>query len=99
MYKRIVLLVLATATGPTAAQQARPDPADPKAKVPAIEHRSAFEGYRSYAEPEVSRWREMNEEVGKVGGHLGIVRRHGDAAKPAGKPSASPAQGGHEGHK
>jgi len=100
MHKAVFFLVAAVAAGLATAQQPRPDPGEPKAKVPVIEHRSAFEGYRRYTEPEVSGWREMNEEVGRVGGHVGIARgQRGDAAKPGAKPSASPAQGGHEGHK
>jgi hypothetical protein len=99
MHKAVFFVVAAAAAGLAAAQQPRPNPGDPKAPVPAIEHRSAFEGYRRYTEPEVSGWREMNEEVGRVGGHVGIVRGQRDAQKPGAKPSASPAQGGHEGHK
>lgn len=97
MYKRIVLLLAASAAATAAAQQPqRPDPGNPGARVPAIEHRSAFEGYRRYADPEVAGWREMNQEVGRVGGHLGIVRGQGEAAKPGAK---APAQAGHGGHK
>ncbi len=93
MYKELVLLLAATAAMSAGAQPPRPEPADPKARVPSVEYRSAFEGYRRYAEPEVTGWREMNEEVGRVGGHLGIVR---EAAKPGAK---APAQAGHGGHK
>lgn len=97
MHKRIVLLIAATAAATAGAQQPqRPDPGDPGSKVPVVEHRSAFEGYRRYVEPEVAGWREMNQEVGRVGGHLGIVRRQGEAAKPEPK---DPAQAGHGGHK
>jgi len=77
MYKQ-VLFALAAATAGSAAAQARPDPADAKAKAPSVEHRSAFEGYKPYAEPELAPWRAVNEEVRQVGGHLGIVR----ASKP-----------------
>ena len=52
MFKRIVLLLAVNAAATASAQQPQqPDPRDPAARVPAIEHRSAFEGYRSYAEP------------------------------------------------
>ena len=78
MYKQM-LFALAAAIAGSAAAQARPDPADAKAKAPPVEYRSAFEGYRPYAEPELAPWRAVNEEVRRVGGHLGIVR----TSKPA----------------
>ena len=63
----------------------RPDPRDPRAKAPRAEYRSAFEGYRPFAEPEAHDWRKSNEEV----------------AKPStGKPQPEkPAAPGHEGHR
>jgi hypothetical protein len=98
MHKALFFVIAATTAGPAAAQQPRPDPGDPKTKVPAVEHRSAFESYRRHTEPEVSGWREMNDEVGRIGGHLGMHRQ--GTAKPAAKTPATPAaQGGHEGHK
>lgn len=93
MYKGIAFALAATVAGAAAAQSAaKLDPADPKARVPTVEHRSVFEGYRRYAEPEVSGWREANEEVGRVGGHVGM-HRQGGATKPAPKP---PAHGEHK---
>ena len=79
MYKQM-LFALAAATAGSAAAQARPDPADAKAKAPPVEYRSAFEGYKPYAEAELAPWRAVNEEVRRVGGHLGILR----TSKPAG---------------
>jgi hypothetical protein len=79
MHKRICfVLAVATAGATAAAEPRRPDPRDPKAKAPPVEYRSAFEAYRSYAEPELAPWRAVNDEVRKAGGHLGIVR----ASKP-----------------
>jgi hypothetical protein len=57
--------------GLAVAQDGRPDPRDPKAKSPPVEYRSAFEGYRRYAEPELRDWREVNEEVRNAAGHAG----------------------------
>jgi hypothetical protein len=88
----VFVLAAVAAGGVTAQQPQRPDPADPKTRVPGVEHRSAFEGYQRYAEPEVSGWRERNEEVGRVGGHVGM-HRQGGASKPAPKP---PAHGEHK---
>ena len=41
----------------------RSDPRDPKVKVPPVEFRSAFDGYRPYAEPELRDWRKSNADV------------------------------------
>ena len=83
--------------GLAVAQGAKPfDPRDPKAKVPAVEFRSAFEGYRPYAEPELRDWRKSNEEVGAAGGHAGHRPAPESPAQPAEK--RKPA-GHHEGHK
>ena len=81
MYRRICIALAALAAGNAVAQEARrPDPADPKAKVPPVEYRSAFAGYRPYAEPQVAPWRESNESVKK---------------KPAAKPPAGDEHRGH----
>ena|SRR5687767_7515194 len=78
----------------------RSDPRDPKAKVSPVEFRSAFEGYRPYAEPDLRDWRKSNEEVGAAGGHAGHRSGQGpgsETSKPqTGKPETS---GGHGGHK
>ena len=62
--------------------------ADPAAQVPPISYRSAFEGYVPYREQPLAPWREVNDEVGRVGGHVGIFRSgghagHGTPSKPA----------------
>src|SRR5688572_5397316 len=51
--------------------EGRSDPRHPNAKVPPVEFRSAFEGYRPYADQELRDWRKSNEEVGATGGHAG----------------------------
>ena len=102
----LVLAVLAVAAGAAHAQsERRPNPTDPQAKVPSVGFRSAFEGYRPFAEPEARDWRRSNEEVGKAGGHAG--HRPGQGAgqqtfKPQpGKPESGgrPANQGDGGHK
>jgi hypothetical protein len=80
----------------------RPDPRDPGASVPPVEFRSAFEGYRPYAEQDLRDWRKSNEEVGAAGGQGGHRPGQGpgtQTSKPQpGKPESSGGQG-HEGHK
>ena len=55
--------------GTAVAQDGRPGPLDPKAKVPPVEFRSAFAGYRPFADRELANWRKANEEVGAAGRH------------------------------
>ena len=83
--------------GLAVAQGAKPtDPRDPRAKVPPVEFRSALDGYRPYAEPELRDWRKSNEEVGAAGGHAGHRAGPERPAQPAEK--RKPAEH-HEGHK
>jgi len=81
----------------------RSDPRDAKAKAPPVEFRSAFEGYRPYAEHDLRDWRKSNEEVGAAGGHAGQRPGQGpggETSKPQpGKPESSGGHGGHGGHK
>lgn len=101
MHKRICFALAVAAAGAGAmagatAQEARPDPADPRTKVPPLVYRSAFEDFRRHAETEVAPWREVNEEAARAGAHAA----HGAPAADAGKaPQAkreAPA-GGHAG--
>jgi hypothetical protein len=98
MNKSFAFALAATFAASAAAQApARPDPAEPKAAKAAPRYESAFTGYRPYVDPEVARWREVNDEVGRLNGHLGHVPEQASGvAKPAAKP---PAQGGHGAHK
>jgi hypothetical protein len=61
MQRWIVIALAARAAGASAEE--RPDPAQPDAKVPALEYRSAFEGFRAYGEQKVAPWRESNQGV------------------------------------
>ena len=64
-----------------AADRAAPPAADANARVPETKYNSAFTGYRPYREQQLAPWRELNDEVHKAGGHIGIVG--GAAGKPA----------------
>ena len=96
MLKSICFTLTALVAGSAVAQSsARSDPADSKAIVPARPYESAFKGYRPYVDPVVARWRESNEEVGRIGGHAG----HAPGAAPAGGAAAQPAKPpAHTGH-
>ncbi|MGH8635567.1 MAG: hypothetical protein ACREUX_20820 [Burkholderiales bacterium] len=71
-------------------QSAATHPGDPAARVPQTSYRSAFEGYVPYREQALVPWREINDEVARIGGHAGIFRatvhgghEHATVAKPA----------------
>jgi hypothetical protein len=85
-----------------AQQQTSADPkvTDPAAHVPQVTYRSAFDNYVPYREQAIAPWREVNEEVARVGGHTGIFRgaghgMHGQSA-PAKPPAGEPASGATE---
>jgi hypothetical protein len=68
------------------------------------DHASALKAYRPYRDAERSGWREVNDEVGRVGGHIGILKAESDegAAAPSGQQDGAPPmprtpshQGGH----
>jgi hypothetical protein len=93
MLKTTCCLVLATCVAGSAAAQTatRPDPADPKAAVPARPYEPVFKDYRPYVDPEVSRWRQSNEEMGRLGGHVGHVpKAQGATPKPAARAVTKP---------
>ena len=74
--KKLLLYGLAASVAGCAAapEPARPNPSDPKAAAPATTYRSAFEGYTAFRDQEPADWRQLNEEVDKAGGHVGIMR-------------------------
>ena len=91
--------VLLFAGAAAAQQHGRPDPRDPRAKAPAVEYRSALEGYRPYAEPELRDWRKSNEEVGAAGGHAGHRPGQGPGAQTTKPQPGTPAPRSHGDHK
>lgn len=89
----------ASASAPRAAASTRPDPADPKAQVPAALYLSPLRAYQGFAETPVAPWRETNERVRQRGGWRAYAREP-DAAQAASQPAAAakPAASGHSGH-
>lgn len=65
---------------------ARTNPAAADAAVPAVKYESAFAGYTPYRDEKLAPWREVNDEVARVGGHIGIVGGAGHAGHGAAKP-------------
>lgn len=82
MQHRHWIWLAALAAGNAGAQSAtRPDPADPAVRVPKTVHQSAFEDYRNHDLSKQVPWRAANEEVGRVGGHVGILREQAPPKK------------------
>ena len=99
MTKAVLFLPALVVAGVVAAENAeRPNPNDPKAKVPPIEYRSAFEGYRPFSDQEAADWRKANEEVGAAGGHAGHRPGQGPG-RPTSKPQPGQPDKEHGGHK
>lgn len=94
MIRVIAFATLATIAQLAAAQQRAPaHPADPAAPAPAVRYESALSGYRGFREEELVSWRDANDEVARIGGHVGIVGGAGrgvSATKPA-APAAGTA--------
>jgi len=85
---------------PAAAQQpSRAHPADPRAVAPSPEYASAFDGYQPFRDEKLASWREVNDEAGRVGGHLGIFgganahAGHGVAQSVKTPTASAPAAG------
>ncbi len=64
------------------------DPANPAAPAPAIHYQSAFTGYQPYSEEKISSWREVNDQVTIVGGHVGALKNNNDATSQPSAPDA-----------
>lgn len=96
MLRTTCFALAACFAGSAAAQNpARPDPADPKASAPVRPYVSAFEGYRPYDDPEIARWRAVNEEMGRLKGHAGHIPAGAPAKAGAATPPVSPADARH----
>lgn len=80
------LLSCAAAWAQATAAPPRPDPADAQAATPALQHRSAFAGYRRLgAESPPLAWRDANDTVERIGGWRAYAR---EAQAPAPAPAA-----------
>jgi len=75
----------------SAGAQSVANPADPAVTVPPARYDSAFAGFAPYREQKLAPWREVNDEVARVGGHVGVLRSdRGGTAKPPAAPRTIP---------
>ena len=88
-YKIVLAAVLPLVALSAHAQQALPNAADAGAAVPAVHYESVFKSYQPFRESEIAKWRELNEEVSRAGGHVGILGGAGHADHGRGKPPTS----------
>jgi len=96
MKNAFIAVIALAAHGPLAAAQpaaSNTNPADPAAPVPALQYESAFTDYRGFRETPLVPWRDVNDEVARIGGHLGIVRSQGNRNDHV-TPKANMKQGG-----
>lgn len=97
--RRVLFAVPALlAAGMAAAQNADRNPLDPRAKVPAVEFHSAFEGYRPFADQEQRDWRKANQEVREAGAPAGHKPGQGSGASSPKPQPGLPGASGHQGH-
>jgi hypothetical protein len=98
--RTLAALALAGATAVAYAQTPAP-PRERAAAPPA--YQSAFEGYRPYVEEPPAPWRQVNDTVERVGGHVGVLRAEEATARPSGTepapaPAREPKEPGHDAH-
>lgn len=79
-----------------AASTAASSPAMASSAARASPYRSAFDGYRSFAEQPLTPWREANDVVKNVGGWQAYARE-GQGEVPAGADNAAAMPKGHAG--
>lgn len=79
------------------------DPSDPAAAAPTMRYRSAFDGYERWRDGDKAPWRDTNEAVGRMGGHMGHMEHAPPEAQGGDQPQAGaaepPAGGRHQHHK
>lgn len=73
----------------SAAPMVRPDPLDPKARVPALSYESSFSRYRRFSDDKAVSWRDANDTVGRIGGWRAYAREAQAPAAPTANSTTS----------
>lgn len=74
-------------------KQNTPDPLDANAPAVEVRYESAFKTFRSPVEERQTPdkvWRSANEEMGKLGGHMGHMQSSGEKPQPAASAGSAP---------
>ena len=71
MTNRLLFLLSAAIAAGCAQRAADPEPAMATGKEPALEYRSAFEGYQAFTDDTLVPWRDANETVTEGAEHRG----------------------------
>lgn len=105
-YTRLTIVMIGALALPALAQERRTslDPLDPVEKSSAVAYQSAFANYRplqEFTDTPDKHWRAINEEVARVGGHMGILKEDSSSAQTTAddggtKPMSVPRQMHHQ---
>lgn len=88
----LVIVAASAASGAqTAAAPARPDPLDARTAVPSSPYVSPFARYRPFAVQPPGPWREVNDQVGRIGGWKVYARESQESVSPAATGDAAGA--------
>lgn len=74
------ITALSTASWVWAQSPTSSTPHDDSAPISTIEYRSAFNGYQPQRNLELQSWRDVNDEMGRLGGHVGHVQETAPSA-------------------
>jgi hypothetical protein len=75
--------IAALIAAPMALAAPRPDPADPAASAPKLQHRSALADYKRHADLPPADWKGANQNVERIGGWRAYAREAAQVAASA----------------
>ncbi len=106
---KLFVLGLALTVAPGLVPAAEPSPSE-KSAPPVRAYVPAFDGYRPLIDEPMRPWRDANEEMGRLGGHIGHIGNEagtpahsapgeaGKPARPAPDNAGAASPGAHSGH-
>ena len=85
----VLLAASAVTNAETATLPARPDPRDARMAAPLSTYASPFARYRPFAVQPPGPWREVNDQVGRIGGWKVYAREAQEPVTPKSTPEAA----------